>query len=278
MSLRDAAEWYRRGQQQIAAGRVDDAIDSFRRATVRDRNDKRYVLALAQRPGAQRRQRRGARRAADIAGIGPGRPGHQPPTGAARGATPGRHGGAPLLSQRAVRAVARRAGRCATAGALRADPVSAHARPDQPRPLGAARAEHGPSGRRARFACEVAQLFAKAGDSGHALDQFQRALRLAPENREALAGAGQAAFQLGDYALRPNVSAPRCRPRRATSRNTRDVVDLVLSNDPLANRIGSAERRRRLVGRLLLRATAPEHVSRAAHRRSVDRRRLAASG
>ena len=47
----------------------------------------------------------------------------------------------------------------------------------------------------------MAQLFAKAGDNAHALDQFQRALRLAPENGEALAGAGQAAFQLGDYAL-----------------------------------------------------------------------------
>ena len=47
MSLRDAAEWYRRGQQQIDAGAFDDAVDSFRRATVRNRTDKRYVLALA---------------------------------------------------------------------------------------------------------------------------------------------------------------------------------------------------------------------------------------
>jgi predicted transcriptional regulator len=47
-SLRDAAEWYRRGQGQIEGGRVDDAIDSIRRATVRARNDKRYALALAQ--------------------------------------------------------------------------------------------------------------------------------------------------------------------------------------------------------------------------------------
>ena len=33
MSLRDAAEWYRRGQQEMQAGQVDDAIDAFRRAT-----------------------------------------------------------------------------------------------------------------------------------------------------------------------------------------------------------------------------------------------------
>ena len=48
MSLRDATEWYRQGQQAIAAGRVDDAIDSLRRAAVRKRSDTRYVLALAQ--------------------------------------------------------------------------------------------------------------------------------------------------------------------------------------------------------------------------------------
>ena len=47
MSVRDAAEWYRRGQEQIDGRKLDDAVDSFRRATVRDRGEKRYVLALA---------------------------------------------------------------------------------------------------------------------------------------------------------------------------------------------------------------------------------------
>src|SRR4051812_24731161 len=46
-SLRDAAEWYRRGQDAVGRGAVDDAIESFRRASVRDRTDKRYLLALA---------------------------------------------------------------------------------------------------------------------------------------------------------------------------------------------------------------------------------------
>jgi cytochrome c-type biogenesis protein CcmH/NrfG len=47
MSLRDAAEWYRRGQQQLQGGRVDAAIEALRHATVRDRTNKDYVLALA---------------------------------------------------------------------------------------------------------------------------------------------------------------------------------------------------------------------------------------
>jgi tetratricopeptide (TPR) repeat protein len=92
---------------------------------------------------------------------------------------------------------------------------------------------------------EVGQLFAKAGDHGHALDQFQRALRVAPGSHEALAGAGEAAFQLGDYALARTYL--RQLPAEVNDvRDTRDLVELVLSNDPLAKRIGSAERRRRL--------------------------------
>jgi tetratricopeptide (TPR) repeat protein len=93
---------------------------------------------------------------------------------------------------------------------------------------------------------EVGQLFAAAGDSGHALDQFQRALRLAPDSGAALAGAGRAAFQFGDYPL------ARKYLRRAPEdmqgvRDEREIVDLVLSSDPLAARIGSSARRQRLV-------------------------------
>lgn len=47
MSLRDAAEWFRRGQQAIQRGHIDEAIESLRRAAIRDRGDKEYVLALA---------------------------------------------------------------------------------------------------------------------------------------------------------------------------------------------------------------------------------------
>jgi tetratricopeptide (TPR) repeat protein len=92
---------------------------------------------------------------------------------------------------------------------------------------------------------QVGLLFSRAGDGQHALQQFQRALQLSPANAAGLAGAGQAAFQLGDYALARKylLSAP------ATAegvKETRELVDLVLSYDPLASRIGSYARRRRL--------------------------------
>src|ERR1051325_5666982 len=37
MTLRDAEAWYDRGEQLMAAGRLDDAIESLRRASVRNR-------------------------------------------------------------------------------------------------------------------------------------------------------------------------------------------------------------------------------------------------
>jgi tetratricopeptide (TPR) repeat protein len=93
---------------------------------------------------------------------------------------------------------------------------------------------------------EVGQLFASAGDSGRALDQFQRALRLAPASGPALAGAGQAAFQAGNYPLARTYlrDAPDDVDR---VKETRELVDLVLSSDPLAPRIGSSSRHRRLI-------------------------------
>jgi Flp pilus assembly protein TadD len=46
-TLRDAAEWYRRGHHELAAGHVPPAIEAFRRASIRNRSEKRYTLALA---------------------------------------------------------------------------------------------------------------------------------------------------------------------------------------------------------------------------------------
>lgn len=92
----------------------------------------------------------------------------------------------------------------------------------------------------------VGQMFLAAGNGRLALDHFVRALRLDATNTGALAGAGEAAFELGDYgrALRYLKGAPRGTPRATELRH---VAELVLSNDPLAPRLSAAERRRRLV-------------------------------
>jgi tetratricopeptide (TPR) repeat protein len=93
---------------------------------------------------------------------------------------------------------------------------------------------------------EAAQLFATAGDAEHALDQFQHALGVAPEDPLALVGAGQAAFRLGNYAL-ARTYLQRAPATTADTTKTRELVESILSMDPLAGHIGSTERRRRFL-------------------------------
>jgi tetratricopeptide (TPR) repeat protein len=92
---------------------------------------------------------------------------------------------------------------------------------------------------------ETGELFARAGDDRHALDQFQRALRIAPDDASALAGAGQAAFALGDYvqARKYLAFAPGNAQGVAA---TREIVEEILLRDPLAGRMPNTQRERRL--------------------------------
>jgi Flp pilus assembly protein TadD len=245
MNLRDAAEWYRRGQAAVAAGRVDEAVDALRRATVRNRDEKTYVLALAHALALEHDDqaaravlmtlREAAPEDAEInlqlarlAAAG------QDVTEASRF-----YHNALYAPWPAEQTAARRGVRLELIRFLLAH--------DQPRRALAelfAVSSDLPDDPAVRL--DVARLFAEAGDHAHALDQFKRLLRQTPADPAAIAGAGLAAFQMGDYALartylhRVPADAP------ADVRNTREVVDLVLSRDPLANRIGSAERRRRL--------------------------------
>jgi Flp pilus assembly protein TadD len=245
MSLRDAAEWYQRGQRAIAGDRVDDAIDAFRRATVRNRDDKRYALALAEAFARKRDDdaarsllvtlREGAPEDAEInlqlARLAGAR---HDVTEALRF-----YHNALYAPWPAERADARRQIRLELIRFLITHGQTARA-------LSELLALSTDLSENVALRLEAAQLFAQAGDSAHALDQFQRALQFAPENPTALAGAGRSAFVLGDLTLAQTYlrQAPADVDDVGT---TLDVVNFVLSNDPLANRVGSTERRRRLV-------------------------------
>jgi tetratricopeptide (TPR) repeat protein len=244
MNLMDAEEWYRRGQQKIAAGKLDEAVESFRRAAVRNRNDKRYLLALARTLALSHDD--------DAAGTALLELRESTPEDAevnlelARLAA--RHGDvkealrfyrsalyAPWSTEDSD---ARRRVRFELVRFL-----LAHDQPDRALVELLAISTDLPDDAAAHL--ESAQLFADAGDDTHSLAQFQRTLRLAPDNRTALTGAGLGAFRLGRYSLARGYlhRVPLDGGEVAT---VRTVVDLVLSNDPLGNRIGSVERRRRL--------------------------------
>jgi tetratricopeptide (TPR) repeat protein len=93
---------------------------------------------------------------------------------------------------------------------------------------------------------QVGRMFLAAGDPRVALDQFAVAIRLDAKHGEALAGAGEAAFELGDYsgALRYLNAVS---PQNAPALELRELTELVITADPLAPRLGANERRRRLV-------------------------------
>jgi tetratricopeptide (TPR) repeat protein len=93
---------------------------------------------------------------------------------------------------------------------------------------------------------EAGQLFLDAGEPRRGLERFRQALRTDPENDAALAGAGEAAMEAGDY-----TSAQRfLRAVRSPSSRVlelRAITDLVLSGDPLRPGLSERQRHERVV-------------------------------
>jgi tetratricopeptide (TPR) repeat protein len=94
----------------------------------------------------------------------------------------------------------------------------------------------------------VGQMFLQAGDSEHALEQFAQALRINNKDPDALNGAGRATFNLGDYinASRYLQSAVVNGSKSETTLTLFELTKLILSHDPLAAKLGTEERIRRI--------------------------------
>ena len=246
LSVRNAAEWYRRGEQLLDAGRTDAAIDAFRRAIVRNRTNRTYLLALS-RALTQKRDYDGARTILlsirevtpedaeinlDLARLSAAR---QDVTEALRFYHDALY--APWLPALAEQ---RRGVRIELIRFL-----LTHGQPGRAQSELLAAGADLPDD--APHHVELAELLRQAGDARTALAQFQRALRVAPDNRAALVGAGSAAFETGDYALARSYLQQV--PENVTAvQQFREVADEVVSRDPIAARIGAQERRRRLEG------------------------------
>jgi tetratricopeptide (TPR) repeat protein len=246
--LHDAEEWYRRGQQHLAAHEIDAAVDALRRATIRNRTDKRYGLSLAQALAANHDEAAARTTLMTLRESAP----EDPDVNLAL---------ARLAAQRNDVTEAVRFYRTA---------LYAGTAPNSPDPARSVRFElvrfllaHNESARAASellaargdlpedasVYVEAARLFAQAGDDAHALEHFQRALTIAPDNGPALAGAATTAFQLGNYSL-ARTYLRRAPNDLAGVADAREIVELMFAHDPLAARIGSAERRRRVVADL----------------------------
>jgi len=95
----------------------------------------------------------------------------------------------------------------------------------------------------------VARMFLQVQDKQHALEQFRDALRLDPKRLDALLGAGEIAFESGDYrtAERYLGRALAEQPNDARTRSQLSIARLVLANDPFEPRLSNQERSTRVV-------------------------------
>lgn len=95
---------------------------------------------------------------------------------------------------------------------------------------------------------QAAQLFTQAQDYAGALSQYEYVLRFQPNNAEALAGAGEAAYSSGDYARAQHFlrNAVNENPHDENSRRLLETTELVLHSNPFRSHISDAERNRRI--------------------------------
>lgn len=264
MTERDAGEWYVRGERALGDGDSTGALDAFRHASVMKRGDRQYTLALA-RALVATDQRDAAERA--LLGLRESIPEDpevnlelarlEAALGDANAAVRYYHN-ALYAPWPAERTDARRQVRfelirflLATHQSSRAESELVALTSDLPNTL--------------PLHLEIGDLFLSVGDNQRALDQFEQALGLARQDRTALAGAGRAAFTIGDYEKAQRYLRDLPDPTDDL-RNMRAVAELVLTGDPLATRIGSTARRQRLTDALshlshaLERCTAlPDH-------------------
>lgn len=94
----------------------------------------------------------------------------------------------------------------------------------------------------------VANLFSAALDYQHALAGYQRVLRKQRNNHEALAGAGNAAYELGRYRTAADYLEPavRANPQDDGLKQLRDTAEMVLQSNPFARGLSTKERDQRV--------------------------------
>lgn len=111
----------------------------------------------------------------------------------------------------------------------------------------------------------VGDLFVRAGNYEHALASYHTVLRADEQNAAALAGAGYAAFQLGQYPLAQHYlqQAIAANPNDTESSHSLQTTEMVLRMDPFRRQISAADRDKAVVeaftaaGERLKRCTLP---------------------
>jgi tetratricopeptide (TPR) repeat protein len=95
---------------------------------------------------------------------------------------------------------------------------------------------------------QAAQLFAQAQDYSGALTQYRDVLHLDPLNAAALAGAGEAAYNSGNYAVAQHYlqEALNKNSQDANARQLLATTDLIVRMNPFRSHLSDVERNRRI--------------------------------
>ena len=240
---RDAAAWYERGERDLVRGQNDSAIRALRRATAINRDNRAYRLALAAGLAADRQDDAARQVLLSVRESSP----EDPDVNVRLARLEARHDdlpGAVRYYQNAVH------------GSWNGDQGDARrqvrteliryllAHQERGRALSELLVLVGDLPDDVTSQNEAGQLLLEAGDARRALDRFRQALRIDPKNAPALAGAGEAAFDSGDYA-----SAERylraAEPASSRVMEMRVIADFVLTRDPLRPGLSLRQRQER---------------------------------
>jgi tetratricopeptide (TPR) repeat protein len=245
MRQRDAAAWFATGTAALQTGDTRTAIDALRRASRLDRRDRDISLALGSALAADRQDDAARQLLAGLRETSP-----DDPDVDIQLARLEARSGDPAQAVRYYHAAADALWRPPQARARRAVRVELIrlllAQGDRQRALSETlllAADQAPD--EGAAALEEADLLLAAGDPARALDRYEEVLRRDPDNREARAGAGRAAFERGDYP-RASRYLSRIADGSPAVREARDLAALVLADDPMAARLTQAERVARL--------------------------------
>jgi len=243
-----AEEWYQRGEADLKAGQARTAIGDFGRALVYSRDNRLYGLRLAQALLAANQ-------------VEEARPyllnlwQHEPGNGTVNLEL------AHLAARKGDAAEANRYFHNAIYGVWEKDPENQRrqVRVELCEFLLSRGERHAAQAALIELAADlpkdaglyahVGTLFLQAEDYGRAFEAFRQALHLNQRQQTALAGAGEAAFQMGNYreARRYLERAVRLNPQDAPAAQFLQMTNLILSLDPLERGLSAQTRARRVV-------------------------------
>ncbi len=244
-----AGIWYERGEQYLGSGQIENAIQSFRKATAGARGSRQYALALA---GALARGNHNTEAQQLLLRLR-----EADPENAEINIYLAR-----LAAKRDAIPDAVRYYQNALYGRWSGDGVDERRRDLRIEliRLLLAHQQHNlavselliletelPSSAPSRV--EIADLFRDAGDLHHALNNYVEAVQLDNHNVDALTGAGEISFQLGDYTKAAHYlkAALEVAPDSRKAKQLFALTEAVLDEDPLAPHLGGRERQDRLL-------------------------------